>query len=126
MELLASINRPTCNGRSVCAAKFIICRGGSLLSRILNWSCFRSRTNLPSLSTTVKTTLTSSVRTRTVGICGLLESLLALSCCCWPVDGDGVGAGVGCCAIATLQTIEIGMKRDRYFLRVIKCGLIYL
>src|ERR1041384_6225363 len=104
MELLASISKPTCNGRLVCAAKFITCLGGILLSKILNWSCLRSRTNLPSLSTTVKTTLTSSDRIRTVGIFCSLESLLELPGCCWSVAaGDEAGAGADCWAEATLQ-----------------------
>src|SRR6185503_12085896 len=117
MELLASISKPTCNGRLVCAAKFITCRGESLLSNILNWSCLRSRTNLPSLSTTVKTTLTSSERMRTVGIFWSFESLLELLGCCWPADGGAVGAGVACCAVAELEAITIAMIKNRHFFK---------
>src|ERR1051326_2135460 len=121
MELLASISKPTCNGRLVCAAKFITCLGGVLLSRILNWSCLRSRTNLPSLSTTVKTTLTSSDRMRTVGIFWSLESLLEIPGC-WEsiAAGDAAGLGVACCAVAKLDAIAIEIKKNRYFFRVIE------
>src|SRR6476646_10119760 len=62
MELLASISNPTRNGRSVSAEKFMICLGGLLLSRNLNWFSFRSLMNLLCLSLTVKITFTSSER----------------------------------------------------------------
>src|SRR5258708_7851763 len=62
IELLASINNPTRNGRSVSAEKFMICLGGLLLSRNLNWFSFRSLMNLLCLSVTVKMTFTSSER----------------------------------------------------------------
>src|SRR5579864_3890524 len=113
MELLASISRPTCSGRFVCAAKFITCLGGCLLSMILNCSCFRSRTNFPFLSTTVKITFTSSVRTRTVG--SVLFSLADGS-----PAGAGLGVDTGCCADATTQAIANRRQKDRDCLRVIR------
>src|SRR5437899_12068831 len=114
MELLASINSPTCSGRFVWAEKFVICRGGRLLSVILNWSCFRSRTNLPSLSTTVKTTFTSSVRTRTVGILPLSGAA-----CCWALAA-GIGVDAGGCATVTQAN---AIQRNKDCLRIIECCL---
>src|SRR5215472_1040493 len=67
IELLASITRPTLSGRSVSDEKVMICRGGRLLSRTLNWFCLMFLTNLPCRSVTVKITFTSSDRVRNEG-----------------------------------------------------------
>src|SRR5947209_20568660 len=68
MELLASMRSPTRKGRSVCASKLMTCLGGLLLSRTLIWYCFRSFTNLPCLSVTVKMMFFRSTRRTNVEI----------------------------------------------------------
>src|SRR5258708_8347112 len=87
MELLASINRPMRNGRSVCALKSRISFGGLLLSKTLNSFCVRSLMNLPCLSVTVKMRLTSGTVTLMVPADVRSSPLL----CCAPLaDGSSV------------------------------------
>src|SRR5258708_40211692 len=84
MELLASINRPMRNGRSVCALKSRISFGGLLLSKTLNSFCVRSLMNLPCLSVTVKMRLTSGTVTLMVPADVRSSPLL-----CWAPLADG-------------------------------------
>src|SRR6185437_5322821 len=121
MELLASINKPTRSGKSVSASKCVICLGGRLLSRILNWSSLRSRMNFPCLSVTVKIRFTSSVWVRKIGIWPLSGEPLDESGStaaaaglgeAWAVGGcTGTGNAGSFCAAARPPNMVIARKR---------------
>src|SRR5438270_6059849 len=109
MELLASISNPTRSGKSVSAAKFMICRGGRLLSRILNWLCFRSLMNLLCLSVTVKITFTSSDRLLKVWIGSVSSAAEAESAATAFAFGGvcGTAEPAGCVCAAATQTTSV-------------------